>query len=171
MDAHPRIGLAGARLVNPDGTHEESVNYCYPGQKHSRESSAASPGGIAWVLGAAMIAPTELIMKLQGFDETFFSTAKSRTSVFASGRRVGRSVSLKARSSFIMGDKARRPTAPSGCAERKVRADHQQAGLEISGGEIRLMKKTVKIILVNTALIVAVLAPFRGALLRPCPPS
>jgi N-acetylglucosaminyl-diphospho-decaprenol L-rhamnosyltransferase len=72
MDAHPQIGLAGARIVNPDGTHEESINYCYPGQKHSRGELGGLPGGIAWVLGAAMIAPTELIMKLQGFDETFF---------------------------------------------------------------------------------------------------
>jgi len=92
MDAHPRIGLAGARIVNPDGTHEESVNCCYPGQKHSRGELGSLPGGIAWVLGAAMIAQTELIMKLQGFDETFFLYGEEQDlclRIRKAGREIG----------------------------------------------------------------------------------
>lgn len=72
MDANPQIGLAGARIVNPDGTSQESISFRYPGQKHCRSELDGLPGSIACVLGAAMIAPTRLILELGGFDETFF---------------------------------------------------------------------------------------------------
>jgi N-acetylglucosaminyl-diphospho-decaprenol L-rhamnosyltransferase len=72
MDANPAIGLAGARIANPDGSPQESVSLRYPGQKHSRGELDSLPGTIACVLGAAMIARTELIRTIGGFDEGFF---------------------------------------------------------------------------------------------------
>lgn len=72
MDAHPETGLAGARILNPDGTVQESVSYRYPGEKFTRGETAGLPGSIACVLGAFMIARKSLLDELAGFDEDFF---------------------------------------------------------------------------------------------------
>ena len=72
METHPDIGLAGARILNPDGSLQPSVSYRYPGEKYSRGETAGLPGEIACVLGAFMIARRPLIDELGGFDEDFF---------------------------------------------------------------------------------------------------
>ena len=72
MDANPRIGLAGTKIINPDGTLQWSVSYKYPGQKYTTSELSSLPGNIACVLGASMIARSELIKKIEGFDEDFF---------------------------------------------------------------------------------------------------
>ncbi len=72
MDSHPDIGIAGTALVNPDGSPQPSVEYRYPGEKHARKTLAGLKGEIAWVLGASMIARTEAIKAIGGFDDTFF---------------------------------------------------------------------------------------------------
>ncbi|MEE9420161.1 MAG: glycosyltransferase family 2 protein, partial [Desulfatiglandaceae bacterium] len=71
MDSHPEVGLAGNRIINPDGSPQSSVETRYPGQKHAREELKGLEGGIAWVLGASMIARARLIEDLGGFDERF----------------------------------------------------------------------------------------------------
>lgn len=72
MDAHPHVGLAGARMLNPDGTLQESVSYRYPGEKYTRGETVSLSGKIACVLGAFMIVRRPLIDELSGFDEDFF---------------------------------------------------------------------------------------------------
>lgn len=72
MDGHPDIGLAGARMLNPDGTLQESVSFRYPGEKYARGETDSLPGKIACVLGAFMIVRRPLIDDLGGFDEDFF---------------------------------------------------------------------------------------------------
>jgi N-acetylglucosaminyl-diphospho-decaprenol L-rhamnosyltransferase len=72
MDAQPRAGLAGTKILNPDGTEQWSISHRYPGQKFTRHAFDGLPGSIACVLGAAMIARTDLIRQLGGFDESFF---------------------------------------------------------------------------------------------------
>lgn len=72
MDSHPHIGLAGPRLVYPDGTPQESVSYRYLGQKYAPGLYKGLRGNIAWVMGAAMIAPAGVIQRVGGFDERFF---------------------------------------------------------------------------------------------------
>ena len=71
MDSHPKVGLAGNRIVNPDGSPQSSVETRYPGQKYAREELKGLEGDIAWVLGASMIARAGLIEDLGGFDERF----------------------------------------------------------------------------------------------------
>jgi GT2 family glycosyltransferase len=71
MDVHPQIGLAGVKLVNPDGSLQESVSLRYPGEKFSRGEVKGLKGKIACVMGAGMIARAGLIRKLGGFDESF----------------------------------------------------------------------------------------------------
>ena len=72
MDANPRIGLAGTKIINPDGTLQWSVSYKYPGQRYTASEVSDLPGKIACVLGASMIARSEVIKKIEGFDENFF---------------------------------------------------------------------------------------------------
>lgn len=71
MEARPEVGLAGTRLINPDGTPQESISRRYPGQKFTRSEMAGLKGEIACVLGASMIARTDLIRRIGGFDEEF----------------------------------------------------------------------------------------------------
>jgi len=72
MDSHPHIGLAGPKLVYPDGMHQESVSYRYLGQKYAPELFKGLKGDIAWVMGASMIARAGVIRQVGGFDERFF---------------------------------------------------------------------------------------------------
>ena len=61
MDRHQDIGLAGAKILNPDGSLQESVSWRYPGEKFTRGETAGLAGNIACVLGAFMIARKSLI--------------------------------------------------------------------------------------------------------------
>lgn len=72
MDNNQHIGLAGARILNPDKTVQKSVSYRYPGQKYTSGEVANLKGNIACVLGAFMIARKHLVDELGGFDEDFF---------------------------------------------------------------------------------------------------
>jgi GT2 family glycosyltransferase len=72
MDSNPHIGLAGTKVINPDGTLQESISYRYPGEKYTINELSGLTGSIACVLGASMIARSEIIKKIGGFDEDFF---------------------------------------------------------------------------------------------------
>jgi N-acetylglucosaminyl-diphospho-decaprenol L-rhamnosyltransferase len=71
MDANPEVGLAGTRLTNPDGSLQESVSRHYPGQRFAGPEMDGLKGAIACVQGSSMIARTELIRRIGGFDEDF----------------------------------------------------------------------------------------------------
>ena len=72
MDAMPNVGLAGTRLINPDGTLHESVSLRYPGERYAGRELAALKGSIACVQGSSMIARSDVIKTVGGFDEDFF---------------------------------------------------------------------------------------------------
>jgi N-acetylglucosaminyl-diphospho-decaprenol L-rhamnosyltransferase len=72
MDENPAVGLAGTKVVYPDGSLQETISLRYPGQKHAAEEIKGLPGAIACVLGASMIARAELIRAIGGFDEDYF---------------------------------------------------------------------------------------------------
>lgn len=72
MESHPGVGLAGTRIVNPDGSPQSSVEIRYPGQRHARDELKGLKGDIAWVLGASMIARMHVIRNINGFDEHFY---------------------------------------------------------------------------------------------------
>jgi GT2 family glycosyltransferase len=71
MEARPGVGLAGTRLINPDGTPQKSISWRYPGQKFAMSEMEGLKGEIACVLGASMVARTDLIRRIGGFDEEF----------------------------------------------------------------------------------------------------
>lgn len=72
METHPDVGLAGTRIVNPDGSAQPSVENRYPGQKHAEKEMAGLKGDIAWVLGASMFARREAIVNAGGFNTDYF---------------------------------------------------------------------------------------------------
>lgn len=72
MKSHPDIGLAGAKMLYPDGTLQESISYRFPGQKYNPGRFSNPNRDICWVLGACMMGKSDLIRKLNGFDEFFF---------------------------------------------------------------------------------------------------
>lgn len=72
MDAHPAVGMAGTRVIFPDGRPQSSVEYSYPGDRYARQETTGLPGTIAWLLGASLIARPEVLARTGGFDERFF---------------------------------------------------------------------------------------------------
>ncbi len=72
MDKHPQVGMAGPKIVNVDGSPQDSVSYRYPGHRFAHGHTDHLPGKIASVLGACMITRLALMTELGGFDEDFF---------------------------------------------------------------------------------------------------
>jgi GT2 family glycosyltransferase len=72
MDKNPHVGIAGVKMINPDGTSQESCSLHYPGHSETSKELLGLKGNFAWVLGAGMVARTDLIKKIGGFNEDFF---------------------------------------------------------------------------------------------------
>ncbi|TXT26938.1 MAG: glycosyltransferase [Gallionellaceae bacterium] len=72
MESHPAVGLAGPRVLNPDGSRQDSISLRYPGHRYGAADLGSLPGEIACVLGACQIASRKLLLELGGFDEDFF---------------------------------------------------------------------------------------------------
>lgn len=124
LDAHPAVGLAGARMINPDGTPQESVSLRYPGERHTRGELAGLPGAIAAVLGAAMFAPADLIRDLGGFDEDFFLYGEDQD-LCLRVRRAGREIGFsEAAVIFHAGGGSERESPSADVVRRKVRAEY-----------------------------------------------
>jgi hypothetical protein len=71
MDAHPRWGIAGARVFSEEGG-EIPPSMVYPGERLARCDFYPLPGDIAWVIGASMFIRREVYEGLQGFDPDYF---------------------------------------------------------------------------------------------------
>lgn len=93
MDAHPRVGISGPRLLNPDGTDQQSCFrfYHWTIPFYRRTMLGKTPWGkkalrhfrmddmdrnkeqkVDCVLGAAMMVRQDLLRRLGGIDERFF---------------------------------------------------------------------------------------------------
>jgi GT2 family glycosyltransferase len=93
MEAHPRVGLVGPRLTNPDGSVQWSA-FPFPGtlawlrennpvgpvlrhlpsvrQQMLRYRTTDRPLDVPWVLGAALLIRRETFDAVGGFDESYF---------------------------------------------------------------------------------------------------
>ncbi|KPA15439.1 Glycosyl transferase, family 2 [Candidatus Magnetomorum sp. HK-1] len=72
MDQNSSVGLAGTRIVYPNGKEQDSVKYLYPRHRYGKKKFDQLKGDIAWVIGASMIARKEIIQSIGGFDERYF---------------------------------------------------------------------------------------------------
>jgi GT2 family glycosyltransferase len=88
MERNQKMGLAGFRLINPDGSPQQSLEHRYPGHRHAAGELTDLPGDIAWVPGAAMIARRQLVEQTQGFDERYFLYAED-VDLCISARKIG----------------------------------------------------------------------------------
>ncbi len=124
MDANRPIGLAGAKILNPDGTLQESVSYRYPGEKYASGETAGLTGNIACVLGAFMIMSKELIVELGGFDEDFFLYGEDQDLAWRV-REKGYSIGYIEESEvFHWGGQSEAETPPAAVFAKKIRAEY-----------------------------------------------
>jgi N-acetylglucosaminyl-diphospho-decaprenol L-rhamnosyltransferase len=124
MDKNPRIGLAGTRLINPDGSSQESISWTYPRQSFATSEIDGLHGAIACVLGASMIARTELIRRLGGFDEDFILYGEDQDLCLRI-RRAGYEIGYIDSAAVIhFGGQSERQSAPVEVWKKKTRAEY-----------------------------------------------
>ena len=124
MDSHPEIGLAGPKVVNPDGSRQDSVSYRYPGHRYAAASLPPLPGDIACVLGACQIVRADLMRQLSGFDEDFFLYGEDQDLCLRI-RKHGFAVGF-IDNALIMhhGGYSERNTLPTEVVRKKIRAEY-----------------------------------------------
>ena len=76
MERHPKVGLAGTRIVEQGKDEWVRPGYRYPGEKYAAGRFADLPGRIAWVLGASMFARRSVLEEVGGFDPDYFLYAE-----------------------------------------------------------------------------------------------
>lgn len=124
MDVHPRIGLAGTRIVNSDGTLQNSVSHKYPGQKYAENTLSNLPGNIACVLGASMIGRSGLIKMIGGFDEDFFLYGEDQDlclKIRKSGYKIGY---IDSATVIHLGGQSEKNSTSSEVWKKKIHAEH-----------------------------------------------
>lgn len=123
MDAHPEVGLAGPRVLNPDGTRQDSVSYRYPGHRHGAADIGSLPGEIACVLGACQIASAKLLHELGGFDEDFFLYGEDQDICLRIRKRGFRIGLIDDAVIMHHGGQSERTTLPAEVVRKKFRAE------------------------------------------------
>ena len=124
MQANPQVGLAGPKVLNPDGSGQESVSYRYPGHRYGAADLGVLPGEIACVLGACQIAARQLLQELGGFDEDFFLYGEDQDLCLRIRKR-GLAIGFIA-DVVIMhhGGQSERRTLPAEVVRKKIRAEY-----------------------------------------------
>jgi GT2 family glycosyltransferase len=72
MQENSGWGLAGTRIIRPDGRVENPGEKEYPEQRRVRCDFSHLPGSIAWVLGASIVVRRGPFASVGGFDPAFF---------------------------------------------------------------------------------------------------
>ena len=124
MYTNPDTGLAGTKVVYPDGTFQWSVSNKYPGEKYTTNELCELPGSIACVLGASMIARSELIKGLKGFDEDFFLYGEDQDlclRIRKSGYKIGYTDSARI---IHLGGQSEKNSLSSEVWEKKINAEY-----------------------------------------------
>lgn len=124
MDGNPHIGLAGTKVINPDGTLQESISYRYPGEKYTTSELSGLKGSIACVLGASMIARSEIIKKIGGFDEDFFLYGEDQDMCLRI-RKLGHEIGFNDSAVVVhLGGRSERNFASSDTWRKKILAEY-----------------------------------------------
>jgi N-acetylglucosaminyl-diphospho-decaprenol L-rhamnosyltransferase len=141
MDAHPKIGLAGPKVLNPDGTRQDSVSYRYPGHRYGAADIGSLPGRIACVLGACQIASASLLREIGGFDEDFFLYGEDQD-ICLRIRKLGLEIGF-IDDAVIMhhGGQSERSTLPEELVRKKLRAEYLFYGKHYRPESIRKIRR------------------------------
>lgn len=160
MDTNRDIGLAGAKILNPDGTIQESVSYRYPGEKFTSGETDELTGRIACVLGAFMIARTELIKAIGGFDEDFFLYAEDQDLAWRV-REKGFSIGyIEHAEVFHRGGQSEAGTSTVALFEKKLRAEYLFYAKHYRPQTIRRIKRSQKLKAVYRLITLNLALPF-----------
>lgn len=142
MDSHPEVGLAGTRIVNPDGSLQSSVEFRYPGQRHAKQELEGLKGEIAWVLGASMIGKRDLLEDIGGFDERFFLYGED-LDLCLRVRKAGWLLSYIQDAVVVhWGGQSERNNLPAEVWKKKFRAESIFYGTHYSKRAIRAIQRT-----------------------------
>jgi len=144
METNPHIGLAGARILNPDSTLQESVSYRYPGEKYTSGETVNLEGNIACVLGAFMIVRRPLIDELRGFDEDFFLYGEDQDLAWRVRERGFAVGYIEDAHVFHLGGQSETGTPPLALFEKKIKAEYLFYAKHYKPETIARIKKTEK---------------------------
>jgi GT2 family glycosyltransferase len=124
MDANPHIGLAGVKMINQDGSVQESFVNEYPGHKLALQETTGLKGSIAWVLGAGMIIRSDLMKQVGGFDESFFVYGEDQDLCFRI-RKAGYEIGYNDTAIIVhLGAQSERQTESAGVWKKKILAEY-----------------------------------------------
>ncbi len=124
MDENSNIGLAGAKILNPDGSLQPSVSYKYPGEKFAGSELQGLAGNIACVMGAFMIARRPLLDELHGFDEDFFLYGEDQDLAWRIRERGFSIGYIEDAAVFHWGGQSEIGTPPAAIFEKKLKAEY-----------------------------------------------
>jgi GT2 family glycosyltransferase len=124
MDEHPEVGLAGPKVLNPDGTRQDSVSSRYPGHRYGAADLGSLPGDIACVLGACQIVRVSLLHDLGGFDEDFFLYGEDQDLCLRVRKRGYKIGFIDEAVIRHYGGQSELNTLPAEVVRKKVRAEH-----------------------------------------------
>jgi N-acetylglucosaminyl-diphospho-decaprenol L-rhamnosyltransferase len=124
MESNPHVGLAGTKLIDPDGTLQWSKSEQYLGQEYTQDELSGLPGSLACVIGASMVVRADLIKKIGGFDEDFFLYGEDHD-ICLRVRKYGCQIGYIDEAVVIhFGGQSERDTTPLGVLDKKIRAEH-----------------------------------------------
>lgn len=123
MEAHPKVGMAGPKVLNPNGTRQDSVSYRYPGHRYGAADLGSLPGRIACVMGACQIAGASLLREIGGFDEDFFLYGEDQD-ICLRIRKRGLEIGFIDKAVIMHhGGQSERDTLPAEVTRKKIRAE------------------------------------------------
>lgn len=123
MESHPAVGLAGPKVLNPDGTRQDSVSLRYPGHRYGAADLGPLPGEIACVLGACQIASASLLREIGGFDEDFFLYGEDQDLCLRIRKRGFEIGFIDDAVIMHHGGQSERTTLPAEVVRKKIRAE------------------------------------------------
>jgi N-acetylglucosaminyl-diphospho-decaprenol L-rhamnosyltransferase len=160
MDTNQHVGLAGAKILNTDGSLQPSVSHRYPGQKYAKNETAILTGEIACVMGAFMIARKSLLIDLLGFDEDFFLYGEDQDLCWRIRER-GYSIGYIEDAEVLhWGGQSEIKTLPAVLFEKKLKAEYLFYQKHYTFKTITRIKKTEKFKAFYRLITLKLIMPF-----------
>ena len=161
MKFNPEVGIAGTRIVNPDGSYQPSIERHYPGERHSKGELSGLKGDIAWVLGASMIARRIVLRDVGGFDERFFIYGDD-LDICLSVRKAGWSIGYIPNAVVVhWGGASEQNTLPVELWKKKLDAEFLFYKKHYSAKTIRAIRRTNIIHALWRIITLNLILPFR----------